>query len=139
MWFFKWLYNAVVKASEWIVSIPGMVATFIGTVITTLTQAFGFFTSHSSQVTSAVNSAQAYVSSISGNLQGNTVFSTLSYMFSLDIAWNYIYSIGGLFLGIFGFLFVELVEALLLLLAAVMVFKTTRWIASLITLGVSKF
>lgn len=139
MWFWKWIFEAVTKASQWVLSIPGMIATFFITFVTSLTQAFSFFTGHSSEVSSAVNSASAYVTSISSSLQGNSLFATLSYMFSLDIAWNYVYSISGLFLGVFGFLFIELVEMMFLLLAAVMVFKTARWLASLITLGISKF
>lgn len=139
MWFFRWLANAVNKAIEWVVSIPGMVTTFIATLVTTITGAFSFFSSHSQEVSQVVSSANQSVQSVATFVSGNSVFATLSYMGALDVAWAYISSIGGLFLGIFGFLFIELVEAVFLLAVALFVFKTVRWICTLITLGVSQF
>lgn len=139
MWFFRWLANAVNKAIEWVVSIPGMIATFIATLTTTITGAFTFFSSHSQEINQVVSSAQTQVQSVNSFLSCNSVFNTLSYMAAFDIAWAYISSIGGLFLGIFGFLFIELVEGIFLLAVALFVFKTVRWICTLITLGVSQF
>lgn len=139
MWFFSWLVDAINKAVEWMTSLPGLVVTFFASCVTTITGAFSFFSTSSGTVSGYIGNINSAASSVGQYVSQNTVFATLSYMFALDTAWNFITILAGLFLGIFGFLFVSMLESLFLLLAAVMVFKTTRWIASLITLGVSKF
>lgn len=139
MWFFRWIIDALNKATEWIMSLPGLVVTFFTTCVTTIAGSFSFFNSHSSAVTGYIGNIDSAASLVGQYVSGNDFFAILSYALAFDTAWNFITILAGLFLGVFGFLFMTLFESLFLLLSAVMIFKTTRWIASLITLGVSKF
>lgn len=105
--FFRWLDKLLTTALRWLVSLPGQIVLFFTTLVTTISEILSFFVDNIPSLTSMVNNAASQASSLSGHVYANSSYgSLLVHVTSLDVAFGYIVSVGGVFLAMVGALFI---------------------------------
>lgn len=134
--FFEFIYDFVKKVVDilwavclWLLSVPGKIVLFVTTFCGVVYDTLNFVGGHADELVGLFNSATSYVQSLqSVGSNGNVgSFNTLAYCFSLDRAFNYVVSVGGIFLS-----FVSLV------VLALISYVVTFWIVPLALLLVQK-
>lgn len=96
---FQWIWKLLDTALKWASELPGKLILFVTTFVTTLVSIFAFFTSHVSDVVTIIDNGSSSVSEVSSMIGNTTYGGLLVHVMSLDVAAQYIVSVGGVFLG----------------------------------------
>lgn len=132
----NWINRALSTAIEWIVSIPGLIVTFVGTLVGIVTFVVQYLTSVSSSSSSLVSGVISSISTVaSSSVFQSDVFHLISWMAGLDVAYEYLSMLGGLFLGFVGLCFGTLFGGLILLFASVVSVNIIQKLVRLVSAG----
>ena len=95
--FFKWLDKLITTALKWLVDLPGQIVLFITTFVGVITEAISFFGDNVDTVVSGVQSATSFVSGMGNHVAAHPAGSFIFHILSLDVALQYVVSVGGVF------------------------------------------
>ena len=95
--FFKWLDKMLTTALKWLVDLPGQIVLFVTTFIGVITETVDFFYQNIDTVTRSVRSASSLVSDVGQSIATSPAGSFLFHVLSIDVALQYVVSVGGIF------------------------------------------
>lgn len=132
----NWINRALTAALEFFVSLPGMIVTFFTTltvVVLHVVSFFGELKGASSVLVSAVDSRVFELSNSS--FVSSPIWALFSYMGALDVAFDYLISLGGVFLGFVGLSFATLLSGVIGCFTLVFTINITQKIVRLVSAG----
>lgn len=106
--FFKWLDKMLTTALKWLVDLPGQIVVFVSTFVTVIAEVVGFIYARLNTVDSGIQSATSLVSGLGSHISNSPGGSFLYHILSIDIALQYLVSVGGLFCAMVSFIIIAL-------------------------------
>lgn len=132
----NWINRALTTALEWVISLPGLIVTFIGTLVGTVTFVVSYLQSISNGGSLLVNGTQAAVNSVQSlSFFGSPIWSLFSWMGALDVLYEYLSFLGGIFLGYVGLCFATLLGGVIVLFAMVLSTNILQKLVRLVSAG----
>lgn len=138
--FFKLIGAGLMRGFNFIISVPGQVATLFTTLGVSLYESFQFLSGNSSEITSFADQVQNFANEVSGSsFVQSDYFQALSYTLALDDAWTYLSTAFSFFVAGCIFLLTVVLPFLFTFGFSVMVVNTTRNMVNSFLPGAAKF
>lgn len=100
--FFKWLDRILTTALKWLVDLPGQIVLFVTTFVGVITEVVVFFDNNIGTITECFNAATSRVSALGSYANMHAAGGFLIHILSLDVALQYVVSVGGIFCAMVG-------------------------------------
>lgn len=124
---FDWIYTALTAVVGFIASVPGAIVTLVASFVTVVSNLVSWLSSNlqdGSYLSNALESVNSF-KGIDFGSQGIQVFDILSWMGSLDIAFDIFASLGVLFCGLWSVFIFSTLLAILAITVSTVTFRLT--------------
>ena len=136
--FFKWLDKIITTVLTFLADLPGKLVAFVVSFFTAVGGVLDFISDHCSDVAGFFDDAASFVSSVGGYVSSHSVGSLLVHVLSLDVAFQYVSSVGAVFLGLLSTVFIGLFAFICTVWIIPMTFQLVQKVIAVLSAGFVK-